>query len=96
MNSGAYMNALDSFVRLSIPVAAPCLHFCRVVVMVRLGNPVRLSPTRDGTIPGSWLPPYRPGGSNNHDGAGPSTGTSLALQALYANEAVKQAFAQFN
>ena len=45
---------------------------------------------------GSTLPPHRPGGSNNHDGEGPFTGTSPALQALYENEAVKQALAQFN
>jgi hypothetical protein len=42
------------------------------------------------------LPPHQPGGNNNHDGTGPSAGTSLAFQALYANDAVKHAFVDFD
>ena len=53
-----------------------------------------VSPTEDDTVPASSLSP--PGGNNNHGGAGLSAGTSLALQALYANNAVKRAFADFD
>ena len=49
------------------------------------------SPTADDTISGSRSPP-RPVGDNNHDGSRLPAGTSLALHALYANEAVKHAF----
>jgi hypothetical protein len=49
------------------------------------------SPAADGTISGSRSPPG-PVGDNNHDGSRLPAGTSLALHALYANEAVKHAF----
>lgn len=52
------------------------------------------SPTGDDTISGR-LPPRRPG-ENNYDGAGHPVGTSLALQALYANDAVKHVFMEFD
>lgn len=54
-----------------------------------------VSPTGN-EVRGSSLSPHRPGGNNNHDGAGLSAGTSLALQALYASDAVKRAFADFD
>jgi hypothetical protein len=62
---------------------------------VAAGEP-DVSPTGDDTVPGSSLSPRRPGGNNNHDGMGFSASTSLALQALYANDAVKRAFADFD
>jgi hypothetical protein len=45
---------------------------------------------------GSGLLSGRPGGSNHHRGAGLPDSISLALQALYANDAVKCAFADFD
>ena len=54
------------------------------------------SPAGDGTVPGSRSPPYWPGWNKNHDGVGLPAGTGLALQALYANDAVKRAFADFD
>lgn len=58
--------------------------------MVLLGGP-DVSPTGDGTVP----PPRQPGDSD-HDRAGLAAGISLALQALYANDAVKRAFVYFD
>jgi hypothetical protein len=53
-----------------------------------------LSPGGSEADPGSGLLPGQPGGSNHHGvGAGPTVSRSLALQALYANDAVKRALA---
>jgi hypothetical protein len=53
-----------------------------------------LSPAGSEAVMGSSLLPGQPGGSNHHGaGAGPTASRSLALQALYANDAVKRALA---
>jgi hypothetical protein len=90
MNSGASRNTVDTLLRLSFPVAAPCPQFIQVAVMVRLDHP--MDHPQGTTQSPAVAHPRRPGGNNNHDGAGLP---SLALQALYANNAVKHAFADF-
>jgi hypothetical protein len=53
-------------------------------------------PSENDTVPGSGSYPNQPGKRGNHPGAGLPAGSSLALQALYANDAVKQAFASLD
>lgn len=54
-------------------------------------------PSRDdGTVPSSGSYPSQLGKRDNDPGAGLPAGSSLAFQALYANDAVKQAFVSLN
>ena len=59
------------------------------------GGPDTLPSGNDGTVPGGGSHPHQPGESNN-PGAGSPAGGSLAFQALYANDAVKQGFASLD
>lgn len=49
-------------------------------------------PSGNDTVPGSSSYHHQLGERDNHPGAGLPTGGSLTFQALYANDAVKQAF----
>jgi hypothetical protein len=60
------------------------------------GGSDTLPSRNDGTVPSSGSYPFQPGERDNHPGAGLPAGGSLAFQALYANDAVKQAFASLN
>lgn len=51
------------------------------------------SPSGGEAVMGSSLLPVQQGGSNQQGGAGRPANRSLALQALYSNDAVKRAFA---
>jgi len=55
-----------------------------------------VSPPGGEAVLGSGLLPGQPGGSNYHGGAGLPASRSLAFQALYANDAVQRAFANFD
>jgi len=60
------------------------------------GGPDTLPSGNDGTVPGGGEYPHQPGERDNHPGTGSPAGGSLAFQALYANNAVKQAFANLD
>jgi len=60
------------------------------------GDPDTLPSRSEGTLPNSSSYPPQPGERVNHSGAGLPAGGSLAFRTLYANDAVKQAFANLN
>jgi hypothetical protein len=59
------------------------------------GGP-EVSPSGVEAVLGSSSLPGQPGRGNHHGRAGPPAGRSLALQALYENDAVKRAIAEFD
>jgi hypothetical protein len=60
------------------------------------GGPDTLPSENDGTVSGGGPHPHQPGERDIHPRASLPAGGSLAFQTLYANDAVKQAFASLD